>query len=91
MESSRRDPLNDKAELWSISKNNQNTYHPCFGSTPKTGIAFHKAKFCFYCEKNVYLSPKITGVNNTLFQVSLKKEKGERKLDSNVVGRYFLA
>ena len=30
------------AEHRSILKNHQNTYHPCFGFTPKTGIAFPK-------------------------------------------------
>jgi len=30
-----------------LSKNNQNTYHPRFGFTPKTGIAFPKTGFVF--------------------------------------------
>jgi len=40
MESSRRDLLNDVAEHRSILKNHQNTNHPRFRFTPKTGIAF---------------------------------------------------
>jgi len=47
MKSSRRDVLNDMA--WPTSKNNQNTYHPRFGFTPKTDIAFAKSGFWFYC------------------------------------------
>jgi len=38
MESSRRDLFNDMAEHRPILKNNQKTYHPRFGLTPKTGI-----------------------------------------------------
>jgi len=49
MESSRRDPLNHMAEHEPILKNNQNTYHPRFGFTPKTGVAFPKTGFYFYC------------------------------------------
>jgi len=49
MESSRRDLLNDMAEHKPILKNNQNTYHTRFGFTPKTGVAFPKTRFCFYC------------------------------------------
>jgi len=40
MQSSRRDLLNDMAEHRPILKNNQNMFHPRFGLTPKTGIAF---------------------------------------------------
>ena len=47
MESSRRDLLNDMAEHRPILKNNQNTYHPRFAFTPKTGIAFPKRGFVF--------------------------------------------
>jgi len=50
MESSRRDLSNDMAEHRSILKNNQTTYHPRFGFTPKTSIAFPKTRFCFYCD-----------------------------------------
>jgi len=39
MESSRRDLVNDMAENGPILKNNQNTFHPRFGFTPKTGAA----------------------------------------------------
>jgi len=42
--------LNDMAEHRPILKNNQNTIHPRFGFTPKTGIAFPKTGFYFYCE-----------------------------------------
>jgi len=52
MESSRRDLLNDIAERRPILKNYQNTYHPLFGFTPKTGITFPKTEFCFYCVKS---------------------------------------
>jgi len=38
MESSRRDLSNDMAEHKPILKNNQNTHHPRFGFTPKTGV-----------------------------------------------------
>ena len=48
MESSRQDLLNDMTEHWPISKNNQNTYHPRSGFTPKTGIALPRISF-FYC------------------------------------------
>jgi len=48
MESSRREFLNDMAERRPILKNNQITY-PRLGFTPKTGIAFPKTGFCFYC------------------------------------------
>ena len=47
MERSRRDLLNDMAEHRPILKNNQNTYHPRFGSTPKTSIAFPKTLVLF--------------------------------------------
>jgi len=40
MESSRRDLLNDVAELRYILKNNQITYYLRFGFTPKTSTAF---------------------------------------------------
>jgi len=49
MESSRRDLLNDLAEHRPILKNNQNTYHSRLGFVSKTGIAFSKTGFCFYC------------------------------------------
>jgi len=39
----------DQVKIIGILKNNQNTYHPRFGLTPKTGIAFPKTGFCFYC------------------------------------------
>jgi len=42
MESSRRDLWNDMDEHMPFLKNNQNTYHPRFGSTPKSGMAFPK-------------------------------------------------
>jgi len=38
MKSSHRDLSNDVTELWSILKNNQNTFYPRFGFTLKTGI-----------------------------------------------------
>jgi len=47
MESSRRYLSNDMAEHSPILKNNQITYHPRFGFTPKTGIAFPKTGFVF--------------------------------------------
>jgi len=47
MESSRRDLSNDMAERRPILKNNQNRYHPCFGFTPKTGIALFTQDFLF--------------------------------------------
>jgi len=50
MESSRRDLLNDMAEHRPILKNNQNTHHPRFGFTPKTGKAFPNMGF-FYCDE----------------------------------------
>jgi len=50
MKCSRRYLLNDMAKQMPILKNNQNTYHPRFGFTPKIGITFPKTGFCFYCE-----------------------------------------
>jgi len=51
MESSRRDLSKDMAEHRPILKNNQYTYHPRFGFTPKTGIAFPKTEILFLpCE-----------------------------------------
>jgi len=50
MESSRRDLLNDMAEKRPILKNNQKTDHPSVGFTSKTGIAFPKSGFYFYCD-----------------------------------------
>jgi len=47
MESSRRDLLNDIDEQRPILINNQNTYHPLYGLTPKTGLAFPKMGFVF--------------------------------------------
>jgi len=47
VESSRRDLLNGMAEHMPVLKNNQNTYHPRFGFTPKTGIALPKTGFLF--------------------------------------------
>jgi len=47
MESFRRDLSIDMAEHSPILKNNQITYHPRFGFTPKTGIALPKMRFCF--------------------------------------------
>ena len=47
MESSRRDLFNDVAEHVSILKNNQNTYYPRFGFTPKIGITFLKTGVLF--------------------------------------------
>jgi len=38
MESSRRDPLHNVADQRSILKNDQITYYPRFGFTPKTGV-----------------------------------------------------
>jgi len=49
MESSYRNRLNYMPEHRSILENNQNKYHPGFGFTLKTGIAFPKMLFfCFY-------------------------------------------
>jgi len=48
MESSRRDLSNDMAEPMPILKNNQNTYHPRFGFSSETGIAFSKAGVLFF-------------------------------------------
>jgi len=50
MKSSRRDLLNDMAEPEhrSILKNNQNTFHPRLGCTPKTDIAFPKRGFVVF-------------------------------------------
>jgi len=45
MESSRRDVLNDIAEHKPILKDNQYTYYPRFGFTPKIGIAFPETVF----------------------------------------------
>jgi len=53
MESSRQGLLNDMAEHRSILKNNQNTYHPRSGFTPKAGIASLKTGFCFYCDQTI--------------------------------------
>jgi len=55
MESSRRDLSNVMTEYEPILKNNQNKYHPRFGSTLKTGIAFPKTGFCFYCDEVTFL------------------------------------
>jgi len=41
-ESCRQDLLNDMAEHRPILKNNQNSFDPRFGFTPKTGTAFTK-------------------------------------------------
>ena len=54
MESSRRDLSNDMAEHWPTSKNNQNTHHPRFGFTPKTGIAFPKTGVLFLLYNSYY-------------------------------------
>jgi len=59
MESSRRDLLNDMAEHLLILKNNQNTFHPRFGFTPKTSVAFPK-RFFFYCDRGSTMSIKDT-------------------------------
>jgi len=48
MESSRRDLLNDMAEHRHTLKKH---IVPRFGFTPKTGTAFNKTGFCFYCER----------------------------------------
>jgi len=50
MESSRRDLLNDMAEHRRILQSNKNTYLHRFGFIPKTGVAFPKTGFCFYCD-----------------------------------------
>ena len=42
--------MNNTVEHTPILKNNQTTYHTNFGFTPKTGIAFPKTGFRFYCE-----------------------------------------
>ena len=47
MESSRRDLFNDMTEHGYTVKNNQNTYHPSFSFTPKTGIAHPKTGVLF--------------------------------------------
>jgi len=47
MESTRRDFWNDVAEHMPVLKNNQNTYHPRFGSTPKSSTAFPKTWVLF--------------------------------------------
>jgi len=50
LESSYRD-LNDMAENRPILKNNQNTYHPQFGFTSKTGMAFPKTDLWLNCDE----------------------------------------
>jgi len=47
MESSHWDLLNGMAEHRPILKNNQNTYHPRFGFTPKTRMALTGFRFYF--------------------------------------------
>ena len=46
---SRRELSIDAAEHKSMLKNNQNTHLPRFNFIPKTGIAFPKRGFRFYC------------------------------------------
>jgi len=33
-----------------LVKSDQNTFYPRFGFIPKTGMAFLKMGFCFYCD-----------------------------------------
>jgi len=47
MESSRRDLLNDMVEHKAVLKNNQNTYQPLFGFTPKTGTVYPRTGVLF--------------------------------------------
>ena len=55
-ERSRRELSIDVAEHRSILKEKfQNTYYPRFSFTPKTGIAFPKTRFCFYCVECILL------------------------------------
>jgi len=56
MESSIRDLLNDMAEHRPVFKNNQNTSHPRFGFTPKTGREFPKTFFFTVIRKTEYPS-----------------------------------
>jgi len=62
MESSRRDLFNDMAERRPIMKNHRNTYDHRFGFTPKTGIAFSKSGFCFYCDPGIEIAILLTVV-----------------------------
>ena len=62
LESPLRDLLNDMAEHRPILKNSQNTNHPRFGFTLKTGIALPKTGVCFYNVK-VYFNPFVNILN----------------------------
>jgi len=57
MESSRRDLLNDMSEYRPILKNSQNTYHPRFGFTSKTGkeIPLNRVLFLLCCRFSFFL------------------------------------
>ena len=64
MKSSRRDRLNDMAEHRLISKNNQNTYYPRFGFTPKTGRAYSIPQNGFFCVPLVKSLAELTKVQD---------------------------
>jgi len=76
MESSQRDLSNDMAEHTPILKNNPNTWHPRFGFTPKTGIAFPKRGLSFYCVYNYLyrLTNKVRGLKQTFHKRAKRKK-----------------
>jgi len=58
MESSRRDLSNDMTEHKPSLKNNQNTYYPRFGFTPKTGMVFPNTGVLFLLGRKKNIVPR---------------------------------
>ena len=56
---SRRRRFIDVAEHRSMLKNYQNTLNLRFSFMPKTGVAFPKMGFCFYCNCTGDLKPTL--------------------------------
>jgi len=87
MESSRRDLLNHMAEPEHVTilENNQNTYHPFFDFTPKTGMAFPKTKVLFFMGKGPYHQVETTFrksrvLNNKILPVGESSEYTPRHI-----------
>jgi len=63
----------------SMLKKYQNTFYPRFSSIPKTGIAFPKTGFCFYCDFSCYLDTEINVFNRVLIDLVDNRQRQDHQ------------
>jgi len=88
---SRRELSIDVAEHRSVSNNYQNTLYPRFSFIPKTGLAFPKRGFCFYCDNESMKTTNKPVAAHYSVVSSYTTRKWERVGLATVEGMYFEA